>query len=204
LLDATSGNTGIAYATMGKQLWIPVTLCLPENASHERKDILQSLGVEIIYTLRFEGTRCRPAGSQITGPINIFMPINIRTTTMGKHIIIPPPWKYSKLCLALLILLPVSWHYGNIYRNGSPSQSLNPGIHCPTLQADHPLHVLEGWKHMETAIVPGIYDNTLADDKSCLPLRTPVIESVLGSQPGWSAARSRKIRLGHCGIHTAR
>src|SRR5262245_59547709 len=56
LLDATSGNTGIAYATIGKALDIPVTLCLPENASKERKEILQSLGVDIIYTSKFEGT----------------------------------------------------------------------------------------------------------------------------------------------------
>ena len=56
LLDATSGNTGIAYATIGKLLNIPVTLCLPENASKERKEILASLGTDIIYTSRFEGT----------------------------------------------------------------------------------------------------------------------------------------------------
>src|SRR6266700_929946 len=56
LLDATSGNTGIAYATIGARLGIPVTLCLPENASAERKEILQSLGAKIIYTSRFEGT----------------------------------------------------------------------------------------------------------------------------------------------------
>ena len=56
LLDATSGNTGIAYARIGKILGIPVTLCLPENASAERKEILRSLGVELIFTSRFEGT----------------------------------------------------------------------------------------------------------------------------------------------------
>src|SRR5687768_8788299 len=56
LLDATSGNTGIAYATIGKLLDIPVTLCLPENASKERKEILESLGTKIIYTSRFDGT----------------------------------------------------------------------------------------------------------------------------------------------------
>ena len=56
LLDATSGNTGIAYATLGKELDIGVTLCLPENASKERKEILQSLGARIIYTSKFDGT----------------------------------------------------------------------------------------------------------------------------------------------------
>src|SRR5664279_790417 len=56
LLDATSGNTGIAYARIGRILGIPVTLCLPENASAERKEILRSLGVELILTSRFEGT----------------------------------------------------------------------------------------------------------------------------------------------------
>ena len=56
LLDATSGNTGIAYASICKKLEIPVTLCLPSNASNERKNILNELGVEIIYTSPFEGT----------------------------------------------------------------------------------------------------------------------------------------------------
>src|SRR5450755_2594098 len=56
LLDATSGNTGIAYAHIGKFLGIPVTLCLPENASAERKEILRSLGAELILTSRYEGT----------------------------------------------------------------------------------------------------------------------------------------------------
>src|SRR5436305_11929764 len=56
LLDATSGNTGIAYAQIGKILGIRVALCLPENASAERKAILQSLGAELILTSRFEGT----------------------------------------------------------------------------------------------------------------------------------------------------
>ncbi|MDF1866443.1 MAG: pyridoxal-phosphate dependent enzyme [Saprospiraceae bacterium] len=56
LLDATSGNTGIAYAAIGASLGIPITLCLPENASEERKRILKSLGVNIIFTSKFEGT----------------------------------------------------------------------------------------------------------------------------------------------------
>src|SRR5258708_26703485 len=56
LLDATSGNTGIAYAHIAKRLNIPVALCLPENASRERKEILQSLGVKLILTSRSEGT----------------------------------------------------------------------------------------------------------------------------------------------------
>src|SRR5580704_11363316 len=56
LLDATSGNTGIAYAQIGKLLGIRVALCLPENASIERKEILQSLGAELILTSRYEGT----------------------------------------------------------------------------------------------------------------------------------------------------
>src|SRR5678815_5472612 len=56
LLDATSGNTGIAYAAIGAALGIKVALCLPENASKERKQILASLGAEIIYTSKYEGT----------------------------------------------------------------------------------------------------------------------------------------------------
>src|SRR5690606_22998578 len=56
LLDATSGNTGIAYASIAKELGLKISLCLPENASKERKEILHALGAEIIYTSPFEGT----------------------------------------------------------------------------------------------------------------------------------------------------
>jgi cysteine synthase B len=56
LLDASSGNTGIAYATIGKELGLKVTILLPENASSESKQILKSLGAEIIYTSKFGGT----------------------------------------------------------------------------------------------------------------------------------------------------
>ena len=96
LLDATSGNTGIAYAAIGKKLGIRVMLCVPENVTRERKQILSDLGAEIIYTSRYEGTD----GAQLVAremvaqaPERYFMPTSTAMTTTGKRIMKQPPWK---------------------------------------------------------------------------------------------------------------
>ena len=86
LLDSTSGNTGIAYAMLGAALGFPVTLCVPENVSPERKRILQAYGANIIYTDPAEGSdgaiKIRASMPRAV-PIFIFMPTNIRTTPTG-------------------------------------------------------------------------------------------------------------------------
>ena len=171
LLDATSGNTGIAYATIGRQLGIPVTLCLPENASPERKDILQSLGAEIIYTSRFEGT---DGAQQVAKAMANEYPHKYFYADQYKN---DNNWKahYHTTALEIFEALPGITHFvaglgttGTFTGTVRRLKALNPGIHCTSLQPDNPLHGLEGWKHMETAIVPGIYDNTLADDNAAV------------------------------------
>ena len=166
LLDATSGNTGIAYAAIGRQLGIPVTLCLPENASPERKDILESLGAEIIYTSRFEGT---DGAQQVAKALANEFPHKYFYADQYKN---DNNWKahYHTTALEIFEALPGITHFvaglgttGTFTGTVRRLKTLNPGIHCTSLQPDNPLHGMEGWKHMETAIVPGIYDNTLAD-----------------------------------------
>jgi cysteine synthase B len=169
LLDATSGNTGIAYAAIGRQLGIPVTLCLPENASPERKDILDSLGAEIIYTSRFEGT---DGAQQVAKALADEYPHKYFYADQYKN---DNNWKahYHTTALEIFEALSGITHFvaglgttGTFTGTVRRLKALNPRIHCTSLQPDHPLHGLEGWKHMETAIVPGIYDNTLADDNA--------------------------------------
>lgn len=167
LLDATSGNTGIAYAAIGHRLGFPVTLCLPENASPERKDILQSLGAEIIYTSRFEGT---DGAQQVAKALAAEHPHKYFYADQYKN---DNNWKahYHSTALEIIEALPGITHFvtglgttGTFTGTARRLKALNPAIHCTSLQPDNPLHGLEGWKHLETAIVPGIYDNTLADD----------------------------------------
>lgn len=167
LLDATSGNTGIAYATIGNRLGVPVTLCLPENASPERKEIMQALGAEIIFTSRFEGT---DGAQQVAKALAEEYPNKYFYADQYKN---DNNWKahYNSTALEIMDALPGITHFvaglgttGTFTGTGRRLKMLNLSIHLTSLQPDNPLHELEGWKHLETAIVPGIYDSTVADD----------------------------------------
>jgi len=166
LLDATSGNTGIAYAHIAKLLDIPVSLCLPENASQERKDILRSLGVRLILTSRFEGT---DGAQQLAASMALEEPYRYFYADQYKN---PNNWKahYYGTAPEIFNALPGITHFvaglgttGTFVGTGRRLKELNPSIRLISLQPDFALHGLEGWKHLETAVVPGIYDPTVAD-----------------------------------------
>lgn len=166
LLDATSGNTGIAYAHIAKQLDIPVALCLPENASRERKDILQSLGVRLILTSRFEGT---DGAQQVAKSLAEEDPETYYYADQYKN---QNNWKahYHTTAPEIYSALPGITHFvaglgttGTFVGTGRRLRELKPSIQLISFQPDFALHGLEGWKHMETAIVPKIYDPTVAD-----------------------------------------
>lgn len=166
LLDATSGNTGIAYAAIGHGLQVPVTLCLPENASHERKAILQSLGANIIYTSKFEGTDGAQAAAKELAeahPDKYFYADQYKNDNNWKA-------HYHTTAIEIIKDLPEVTHFvaglgtsGTFVGTGRRLKELNPAIHLTSLQPDNPLHGMEGWKHMETAVVPAIYDTAVAD-----------------------------------------
>lgn len=167
LLDATSGNTGIAYAKIGSILHIPVTLCLPENASKERKEILVALGANIIYTSRFEGTDGAQAAARelaFSHPGKYFYADQYKNENNWKA-------HYHTTALEIKEALPGITHFvaalgttGTFVGTGRRLKEIDPAIQLISLQPDNPLHGLEGWKHLETALVPGIYDATVADD----------------------------------------
>ena len=166
LLDATSGNTGIAYATMGKLLGIPVTLCLPENASVERKEILRSLGAELILTSKYEGT---DGAQQEAKALAKKFPDKYFYADQYKN---ENNWKahYHTTALEIFEEIPSITHFvaalgttGTFVGTGRRLRKLNSNIELISLQPDSALHGLEGWKHLETAVVPGIYDPNLAD-----------------------------------------
>lgn len=166
LLDATSGNTGIAYAHIAKRLHIPVALCLPENASRERKEILQSLGVRLILTSRFEGT---DGAQQTARALAAEDPDRYFYADQYKN---DNNWRahYHTTAPEIFEALPGITHFvaglgttGTFVGTGRRLRELRPSIRLISLQPDYALHGLEGWKHLETAIVPEIYDPTVAD-----------------------------------------
>ena len=167
LLDATSGNTGIAYATIGAALKIKVTLCLPENASAERKQMLTSLGAEIIYTSKFEGTDgAQEAAKELVQhhPNKYFYADQYKNDNNWKA-------HYNTTAVEIFSALPSITHFvsglgttGTFTGTGRRLKEFNPGIQLISFQPDSALHGLEGWKHLETAMVPSIYDASVADD----------------------------------------
>ncbi len=166
ILDATSGNTGIAYAHIAKLLNIPVALCLPENASQERKDILRSLGVRLILTSRFEGT---DGAQQVAAAMALEDHDSYFYADQYKN---PNNWKahYYSTAPEIFEAIPGITHFvaglgttGTFVGTGRRLRELNPSIRLISLQPDFALHGLEGWKHLETAVVPGIYDPNVAD-----------------------------------------
>jgi cysteine synthase B len=166
LLDATSGNTGIAYAAIAKELGLKVTLCLPENASPERKSILKVLGADIIFTSKFEGT---DGAQQVAAELAAQRPELYCYADQYKN---DHNWQahYKHTAAEIFEAIPGLTHFvaglgttGTFTGTGRRLKELNPQIQLVALQPDSALHGLEGWKHLETALVPGIYDPSLAD-----------------------------------------
>ena len=167
LLDATSGNTGIAYAQIGKFLGIRVALCLPENASAERKEILRSLGAELVLTSRFEGT---DGAQELARSMADEYPELYFYADQYKN---ENNWKahYYGTAPEILSQVPGITHFvtglgttGSFVGTGRRLKKEKPTIKLISLEPDNPLHGLEGWKHLETAVVPKIYDPSVADD----------------------------------------
>jgi len=168
LLDSTSGNTGIAYAMIGAAQGFPVTLCMPENVSVERKRILQAYGANIIYTDPAEGSdgAIRYAREVYSGdPDKYFYADqysndgNWRAHYIGTANEI---WQQTQGRVTHFVsMLGTSGTFVGTTRR---LKELNPRVQCISLQPDSAFHGIEGAKHMESAIVPKIYDAELADE----------------------------------------
>jgi S-sulfo-L-cysteine synthase (O-acetyl-L-serine-dependent) len=167
LLDATSGNTGIAYAMLGAAEGFPVTLCMPENVSRERKQILEGYGANILYTDPAEGSdgAIRMARDLAAKhPDQYFYAdqysndANWRAHyfTTGNEI-----WQQTQGRITHFVsMLGTSGTFVGTTRR---LKELNPAVRCISLQPDSSFHGIEGAKHMPSAIVPKIYDASLAD-----------------------------------------
>jgi len=167
LLDSTSGNTGIAYAMLGAAEGFPVTLCVPENVSAERKRILQAYGANILYTDPAEGSdgAIRLARELAAAHPNLYFYANQYSNdanwrahyqTTANEI-----WEQTNGRVTHFVaMLGTS---GTFVGTARRLKELNPRVQCISLQPDSAFHGIEGAKHMPSAIVPAIYDPTIAD-----------------------------------------
>ncbi len=167
LLDATSGNTGIAYAMLGAAMGFGVTLCMPANVSPERKRILSAYGAEVVWTDPNDGSdgAIRKAREMAeTEPHRFYYAdqysndanwrAHYRTT--ANEI-----WEQTEGRVTHFVAgLGTSGTFMGTTRR---LKERNPAIQCVAMQPDSPFYGLEGLKHMATAIVPAIYDAGLAD-----------------------------------------
>jgi S-sulfo-L-cysteine synthase (O-acetyl-L-serine-dependent) len=168
ILDATSGNTGIAYAMIGAALGYRVRLCLPRNASAERKRILQAYGAELVLTdprLGTDGAQQEAHRLQAAEPDRYFYPDQYNNPAnwqahyegTGREI-----WEQTGGRLTHFVA--VLGTSGTFMGTARRLKEQNPQIRVYAVQPAHPLHGLEGMKYMPTALVPGIYDPALADE----------------------------------------
>jgi cysteine synthase B len=169
IADATSGNTGIAYATIGAALGYGVTLALPANASPERKRILSALGAELILTDPLEGMDraiytirelVAEQPERFFYPDQYNNPANVQShyDTTGAEIWSQTQGRVTHFVAALGTC-------GTFVGAGRRLRAENPEVKLIAVQPDGPYHALEGVKHLaSTTLVPGIYDAELADE----------------------------------------
>src|SRR5271157_4045276 len=167
LLDATSGNTGIAYSMLGAAEGFPVTLCMPSNVSAERKKILSAYGANILYTDPGDGSdgAIRMARSLAAKHPDLYFYAdqysNDANWLAHYHGTANEIWEQTDGRITHFVtMLGTSGTFMGTTRR---LKELNAGIECISLQPDSPFHGIEGAKYMPTSIVPRIYDPTLAD-----------------------------------------
>jgi S-sulfo-L-cysteine synthase (O-acetyl-L-serine-dependent) len=169
ILDSTSGNTGIALAMLGASYGFPVTLCLPQNASPERKAILNAYGAELVLTDPLEGS-----DGAIKKAKEIFAKNREKYVYVDQYnndanwkahyeTTAPEIWKQTEGRITHFVTgLGTS---GTVMGVGRRLKEYNSNVRIVAMQPDSPFHGMEGLKHMETAIVPGIYDPKVADEQ---------------------------------------
>lgn len=169
ILDATSGNTGIALAMIGAARGYQVTLCLPKNASTERKRTLGIYGAEVIETDPLEatdGAQRRAKALAAESPDRYFYTDQYNNDANWRaHYETTAPEIWEQTSGRITHFVAGLGSAGTFVGTTRRLKELNPKIRALSMQPDLPLHGLEGMKHMATALVPGIYDRSLADDE---------------------------------------
>ena len=168
ILDATSGNTGIAYAWIGAALGYKVKLCMPKNASEERKKILRAYGVDFVLTDPGEGSdgAIREARRLYAeDPERYFYPDQYSNPANPRaHYESTAPEIWEETGGEVTHFVAGLGTSGTFVGTSTRLKELNPEIRVVSFEPDGAFHGLEGMKHMGSAIVPTIYDPTVADE----------------------------------------
>jgi cysteine synthase B len=167
ILDASSGNTAIAYASIGAKLGIGVTICLPENASNARKVLLNTLGAKLVFSSPFGGTdEAQELARNLysDNPELYFYADQYSNDNNWKahyNTTANEIWKQTEGRITQFVTgIGTS---GSITGISRKLKELNPDIRITALQPDSAMHIMEGWKHLESCKVPGIYDPFVFD-----------------------------------------
>ncbi len=167
LLDSTSGNMGIAYATFGATLGIPVTLTIPENASPERFSILRALGAELVLTDPLEGSdgAILTARKMAVDNPGLYWYANQydNPANWGAHYHSTGPEIWTQTNGLVTHFIAGLGTSGTMTGVGKYLREMNPSVQIIAFQPDAAFHGLEGLKHMGTALKPGIFDFDFAD-----------------------------------------
>ena len=173
LLDATSGNTGIAYAMLGAAMGFPVTLCVPSNVSPERKNILAAYGANVLWTDPADGSdgAIRMARKLIAeSPEKFFYADQYGNDNNWRaHYYSTANEIWNQTAGTITHFVAGLGTSGTFMGTTRRLRELSPTIQCISMQPDSPFNGLEGLKHMATAIVPPIYDPALADRNIDMP-----------------------------------
>jgi cysteine synthase B len=173
IIDATSGNTGIAYAWIGAALGYKVKLCMPKNASEERKKILRAYGVEVVLTDPGEGSdgAIREARRLYAeDPERYFYPDQYKNPANPRsHYESTAPEIWEQTDGEVTHLVAGLGTSGTFVGTATRLREYNAEIKVISFEPDSPFHGLEGMKHMASAIVPEIYDPTIADQNLGTP-----------------------------------
>ena len=210
ILDATSGNTGIAYAMIAAACGYKVKLCMPSNVTPERKQILRAYGAELVFTDPMDGSdgairEARRLYAETPG--RYFYPDQYNNDanwqahfeTTGEEIIAQTNGRLTHFVAGL----GTSGTFVGVGRRlRAFAEERNRRIELVSVQPDSPLHGLEGLKHMDTAMVPSIYDRSLADEElrasteaSYEMVRRLALEEGLFVGPSSGAALAASLRV---------
>ncbi len=174
ILDATSGNTGIAYGWIGAAMGYKVALAIPANVSDERKRILKSFNVEVHYSSAMEGSdgAIRLAREIYKeNPEKYFVPDQYNNPENPKaHMLSTAEEIFEHLGEKMTHFAATIGTSGTLMGTGKRIKELKPSVKIIALEPSQPFHGLEGLKHMASSIVPGIYDPGAYDEN--LPIDT--------------------------------
>jgi cysteine synthase B len=168
IIDSTSGNTGIAYAMIAAVMGYKAEIVIPKNASIERKKIIAGFGAEIVYSSPFEGSDgaiklAREIRDQ--DPDRYYMPDQYNNPSNWKaHYQTTGPEIIEQTKGSITHFIAGLGTTGTITGTGKALKEFKPGIRIIAIEPDDAMHGLEGLKHMESSLVPGIYDRDLPDE----------------------------------------